>query len=168
MNSKNLLLTGVPGCGKSTLIENIVKKIPGPVRGFITREIRSKGERVGFRILTLDGKEGVLAHKDSPSLLRVGRYGVNVDQLEKIALPAMEPANPEEVVVIDEIGKMECLSLRFRETLRRLLDSENRVIGSIALKGDPFIQRIKQRPDVLLVQVTEKNRNSLADALMPD
>jgi len=64
-------------------------------------------------------------------------------------------------VVIDEIGKMECFSPLFRETLLKVLDSENPVIGSIALKGTVFIEKIKQRRDVLLVTVSEKNRDSL-------
>jgi len=64
-------------------------------------------------------------------------------------------------VVIDEIGKMECLSPFFREALPKVLDSENLVIGSIAQKDNAFIEKIKEREDVLLVTVSEKNRDSL-------
>ncbi len=166
MDPKNILLTGPPRCGKSTVIEKLVKQISRPVTGFFTREIREKGRRVGFSIITLDGSEGVLAHEGSSTPLRVGKYGVNIEELDQIAVPSMIPARPDEIVVIDEIGKMECLSPLFRETLIKRLDSENLVIGSIALKGGPFIQKIKEREDVFLVTVSEKNRDSLAADLL--
>jgi len=161
MKAKNILLTGPPRCGKSTLIAKLVKQFRQPVTGFFTREIREKGQRVGFAILTMDGKEGVLAHKDSRSEIRVSKYGVNIEDLDQIAVPSMIPNKPDQFVVIDEIGKMECFSLLFRETLIKVLDSPHPVIGSIALKGGPFIQKIKERKDVLLVNISEKNRDSL-------
>ena len=133
--------------------------------GFFTREIREGGGRVGFAITTLDGKEGVLAHEASQSKIRVGKYGVDLESLDRIAVPSMIPAGPDEIVIIDEIGKMECLSRLFRETLVKTLDSPNPVIGSIALKGSPFIEAIKKRPDVRLVMVDENNRDSLVESL---
>jgi len=145
MNAKNILLTGPPRCGKSTVIEKIVEQIQRPVVGFFTREIKEKGRRVGFSINTLDGREGVLAHEDSKSPVRVGKYGVNLDELERIAVPPMIPSKPDEIVVIDEIGKMECYSPLFRETLISTLNSANSVVGSIAQKGSPFIEKIKGR-----------------------
>jgi nucleoside-triphosphatase THEP1 len=166
MSAKNILLTGPPRCGKSTVIEKFVEQIQRPVTGFFTREIKEKGRRVGFSIINLDGREGVLAHEDSESPVRVGRYGVNVDELDRIAVPAMIPSKPDEIVVIDEIGKMECYSALFRKTLINTLNSANSVIGSIAQKGSPFIEKMKGRKDVLLVSVSEKNRDSLAAYLL--
>ena len=168
MNSKNLLVTGPPHCGKSTLIERVVSRIDVPSIGFFTSEIREKGRRVGFKIVTLDGREGVLAHEKIKGKSRVGKYGVNLDDLDNIAVPSMIPSGPEQIVVIDEIGKMECLSLLFRQTLLQTLDSPNRVIGSIALKGGPFIQQIKARRDVKLIHVTEENRDGLAKSLLEE
>jgi nucleoside-triphosphatase THEP1 len=161
MRANNILLTGPPRCGKSTLVEKLVHRLDRPLTGFFTRELREKGRRVGFSITTLDGKEGILAHESSKSQQRVGKYGVNVDDLARLAVPSMIPSKPDQIVVIDEIGKMECLSPIFRETLAKVLDSENLVIGSIAQKGDAFIEEIKERKDVLLVMVSEKNRDSL-------
>ena len=166
MKPKNILLTGPPRCGKSTVIEKLVEQIRMPVTGFFTREIREKGRRVGFSITTLDGKEGVLAHENSKSRSKVGKYGVNIDQLDRIAVPSIIPPASDQIVIIDEIGKMECFSPLFRQTLIKMLNSENWVIGSIALKGGPFIQKIKEREDVLLVTVTETNRDSLAADLL--
>ena len=161
--SRNILVTGPPRCGKSTLIERVVGRVQKPMTGFFTREMRQGGKRVGFSITTLDGKEGVLAHQDTKSRFRVGKYGVNLDHIDQIAVPSMVPANADEIVVIDEIGKMECFSYLFRQTLLNVLDSDNSVLGSIALKGDKFIQKIREREDVLLIHITENNRDELVD-----
>jgi nucleoside-triphosphatase len=166
MSAKNILVTGPPRCGKSTLIEKLIHRIPRPLTGFYTREIREGGKRTGFAIITLDGRQGVLAHEDSKSLVRVGKYGVNLEELERIAVPAMIPSKPDEIVIIDEIGKMECYSPLFRETLIKTLDSANSVVGSIAQRGSPFIEKIKARKDVQLLTVSEKNRGSLAAYLL--
>jgi len=161
MKPKNILLTGPPRCGKSALIEKIIRQIDKPLTGFFTREIKEKGQRVGFSIITLDGKGGILAHKESKSKMRVGKYGVNIDELDRIAVPSIIPSKADQIVIIDEIGKMECFSPLFRETLIKTLDSANPVIGSIAQKGSPFIEKVKERKDVLLVPVSEENRDSL-------
>jgi nucleoside-triphosphatase len=97
--------------------------------------------------------------------LKVGKYGVRIQDLDQIAVPAMIPSSPDEIVIIDEIGKMECLSTLFRETLIRTLDSDSPVIGSIALRGGPFIEEIKKRNDVTVIAISEKNRDTLADEL---
>ena len=159
MGNKNVLFTGAPGCGKSTLIEKIVKRSRSPKTGFFTKEIREKGQRVGFSLRTLEGKQGVLAHKELDSPFRVGKYGVNVEDIDRIAVPSLIPDKKDQMVVIDEIGKMECFSILFKETLVQVLESNNPVLGSIALKGDRFIEKIKKRKDVHLIRITEKNRD---------
>ncbi|MBW1669634.1 MAG: NTPase [Deltaproteobacteria bacterium] len=158
---KNILITGPPRCGKSTLIERIIARVQKPLTGFFTREIREGGKRKGFSIITLDGKNGILAHENIRGRFRVGKYGVNLNDINQIAVPSMIPGRPNELVVIDEIGKMECLSPLFRQTLESVLDSENPVLGSIAQTGDRFIQKIRERKDVLLIQVTTANRDEL-------
>ena len=159
MPATNILVTGPPRSGKSTLIEEVVKKIKRPATGFFTRELRDKGKRVGFLIATLDGKTGILAHENIKSRYKVGKYGVNLGDLDQVAVPSMLPSTDDQLVVIDEIGKMECLSRLFKETLLRVLSLDNQVIGSIALKGDHFMQTIKNRDDVALVSISETTRN---------
>ncbi len=163
MPPKNFLVTGPPGCGKSTVIETVVKRMNLPMTGFFTREIREKGHRRGFKIVTLAGKEGILALDTLGGSIRVGRYGVDLNDLERVAVPSMIASKPDQIVVIDEIGKMECYSSLFRETLIRTLDSPHRVIGSITLKGGSFIQQIKNREDVSIHAISEHNRDALPD-----
>ena len=137
----------------------MVQKINKPATGFFTQELREEGRRVGFSIATLEGKTGTLAHQSIKSKFRVGKYGVNLEDLDQIAIPSMLPSTPDQVVVIDEIGKMECFSRIFKETLLQVLSSKNQVIGSIAIKGDHFIQRIKKRDDVTLVSISQNTRD---------
>jgi len=160
---RNILFTGLPGCGKSKIIEKIVQRLDRPSTGFFTREIRAAGRRTGFSIITLDGRRGILAHIDIQSSKRVGKYRVNLPDIDRLAVPSMIPADEAVVVVVDEIGKMECLSALFRQTLADVLDSPNLLVGSIALKGDAFIDAVKKRPDTLLISVSEKNRDHLAE-----
>jgi nucleoside-triphosphatase len=163
---KNILLTGPPGCGKSTIIEKIVQRINLPCTGFFTGEMRERGRRVGFSIATLDGRRGIIAHIDIRSPYRVGKYGVNLQNIDTVAVPSMVAESDNVVVVVDEIGKMECFSAMFRQTLIRVLDSPNTVVGSIALKGDAFINGIKKRPDSRLIPVSERNRDVLAEEVL--
>jgi len=158
--ANNILVTGPPRSGKSTLIEKVVQGISRPATGFFTQELREKGRRVGFSITTLEGKTGVLAHQDIKSRFRVGNYRVNLEDLDQIAVPSMLPSTPDQIVVVDEVGKMECFSPLFKETLIQVLSSANLVIGSVAIKGDRFIQSIKKRDDVSLVSITEKTRDA--------
>ena len=160
MPVNNILVTGPPRSGKSTLIEKVVQSIGRPATGFFTQELREKGRRVGFSITTFQGKTGVLAHQRIRGTFKVGKYGVNLEDLDQIAVPSMLPSTPDQIVVVDEIGKMECFSRLFKETLIKVLSSDNLVIGSVAIKGDRFIQSIKKRDDVSLVSITEKTRDA--------
>jgi nucleoside-triphosphatase len=162
----NVLLTGMPGVGKTTLIHSVVEKLDRPARGFTTAEIREGGRRRGFKIATLDGQEGILAHETIAGSPRVSRYGVSTADLEAIGIPAITPHDPSEIIILDEIGKMECVSEPFKDAAWRALDAPNLVLGTIARKGTGFIARVKQRPDVQLFEVTRGNRDQLvADIL---
>ena len=162
----NILLTGKPGMGKTTLVQKLVKALERPARGMYTAETREDGRRVGFKLVTLDGKEGVLAHEDIRSANRVSRYGVSTDDLEAIGIPAITPASPGEIIVIDEIGKMECASQAFKDAVWAALEAPNLVLCTIARKGVGFIARVKRRPDVTLFEVTKQNRDHLAGQIL--
>lgn len=162
----NLLLTGRPGVGKTTLVRRVLEELGDiPATGFYTVEIRTGGRRLGFRIVTLDGREAILAHVETRSKHRVSRYGVDVAAFERVALPSMAPDLPTCLLVIDEIGKMECYSQAFRETIVCALDADTPVLATVALRGDRFIEGLKAREDVELVEITPANRDNLVKQL---
>ena len=112
------LLTGPPRTGKTTLIKEVIRGYPGKVGGFYTEEIRERNERTGFRLVTIDGKATVLSHVSYRSPYRVGKYGVNVEGLELVGVTALlDAVRNADLVVVDEIGRMEMLSLKFRDAV---------------------------------------------------
>jgi len=158
----NILLTGNPRVGKTTIIKKVVENLKD-VGGFYTEEIRD-GYRKGFRIITLDGKEGILAHMDIKNRYRVGKYGVNIEDLENVAVKSMEKGLDRDIIVIDEIGKMELFSEKFRNTLEKALDTR-KVLGTIMKKSNYFADKVKNRKDVKVLLVEESNRDVLVEEI---
>lgn len=161
------LLTGRPGTGKTSLIKQAVTPVAGRAGGFYTEEIRQEGVRQGFRLVTLTGETAILAHIDIRSPYRVSKYGVDVDSLERVGVSALEQAAEQcDLVVIDEIGKMELFSARFRESVSRLIGRGKNVLGTIMLSPDPWADRIKHQPQVKLITVTRTNHSQVLAELM--
>jgi len=161
-----VLLTGRPGCGKTTLIKCVVNKLARPAGGFYTEEIRERGARVGFKIVTLDGKEALLAHVDFKTTERVGKYGLELSALENIGIEAVRAAfRARQLVVIDEIGPMEIQSPIFRDVVNEALDSGAPVLATVTARSFPFTDTIKKRPDVTLIEVRLRNRGQLVSKL---
>lgn len=168
--AKNILLSGVPGIGKTTIIVKLSRMLGRKAVGFYTSEIRVGGQRVGFSIRSLGGFEDILAHVDFRSRYRVGRYGVEPKGLEK-AIEEIERAievGEGRYILMDEIGKMELFSDRFRELVIRALDSPLPVVATIFFKSHPFCDLIKARGDIRLIEVTKNNRDELPQMLYMD
>ena len=132
-----------------------------PVTGFTTEEIRERGRRVGFAVETVAGENATLAHIDLPGPPRVGKYGVDLRVLERLAIPALRAAAGV-LVVIDELGKMELASSAFRDAVERVFASTAGVIATVHTFRHPFTDALKARPDVERLQVTAANRDDLA------
>jgi nucleoside-triphosphatase len=165
--SKAILLTGRPGCGKTTLIRRVFDLLPGPVGGFYTQEIREGGVRKGFAIISLDGRRGILAHVDIRGRKRVGKYGVDTAVLDALGVDAIQKAVAEGgIVVIDEIGPMEIMSDRFRQAVLRALQSEATMLGTVAQRSIPFTDQIKSMPGVTLIEVRRDNQEDLLSHIL--
>ncbi len=157
------LLTGPPGTGKTSLIKVAVTDLSGRAGGFYTEEIRSEaGERYGFCLVTLDGKSGVLAHMKIKSANRVGKYGVDIKVMDDTGVAAiLDAINNSDVIVIDEIGKMELFSEKFKEAVLSAIGSGKKVLGTIMLNHNPFADPVKRRPEVELIPVLRTNNEQV-------
>jgi len=163
MAGLNLLVTGKPGVGKTTLVERVLAELRGSLRvaGFTTAEVREpSGERSGFTIRTLAGAQGELARVGLPSRVRVGRYGVQLEVFEGFVLPELARRDVD-LFVIDEIGKMECASARFCHAVEEALDAQISVLATLGIGHVPFMQAMRERADIELLALTERNRDVL-------
>jgi len=165
---KNILLTGRPGCGKTTVLVRLAERLNTPrAAGFYTEERRAGGKRCGFAVRTLRGKAGTLSSIHLRSGPRVGKYRVDITAFEEIVLPELaRPWNEVDVFLVDEIGKMECLSRRFVEAIERILDGPVPVVATVGRYGPEFARRVLVRPDARLIEVTPANRDALPDRIL--
>ncbi len=165
-----VVLTGKPGIGKTTVIKKIALQLKGKAEGFYTEEFRDKeGKREGFYVITLDGKKTLLASKNIKTPFKVGSYSVNLEEFEETVLPALKRAlNSRNIIIIDEIGKMELFSDRFAQIVKDIFSDENTtVIATVPIKNiHPVVSWIKKRPDVLLFEVDYKNRDTLPQKIL--
>jgi nucleoside-triphosphatase len=163
---KHLLITGKPGVGKTTLIRKVAECLKDykPV-GFYTQEIRVTGHREGFRMVSLNGRSGILSHVHHKGPCRVGRYGVDLPGFERFLTDIDLCHSASHLVMIDEIGKMECLSSQFTTEMETLFNSSKLIVATIALKGEGFMSQVKQRPDCELLVISTENRDSVIDTV---
>jgi nucleoside-triphosphatase len=160
INNRHLLITGTPGCGKTTLIKKVVRHFSSwEVTGFWTNEVRKAGRRIGFDIVVVGGESGVLARVEKKSLkspkFQVGRYYVSTIDLEILVVPILYLKS--DLLIIDEIGKMEIFSSKFRQGLIYALNHHSCVLATIGRQSLPFLNSIKAREDVYVWELTRSN-----------
>lgn len=172
MRKRLLLLTGNPGVGKTTLLLGIVETVRSngySVGGMVSREVRSCGARVGFELLDLSSsKHGWLAHVNQSSGPSVGRYRVNMHDLERFGAEAIINAIHNcDAIFIDEVGPMELLSERFEEAAKKAVESEKLVIGIVHWKArNVLIEEMRRREDAETYVVTSENREGLREIVV--
>ncbi len=168
--TKNVLITGPPGVGKTTVIKKLSRGLNGGTCGFYTREIRDGGKRVGFELVSLkEDRRETLASVDFNTSYRVGRYGVKPSRLEPFLEEIENNLHEEREVIcflLDEIGKMELFSQKFRRTVMQVLDSRFPVVATIMSSSHRYADAIKSREDTRLVEVSRENRDELPGKLL--
>jgi nucleoside-triphosphatase THEP1 len=159
---KAYLLTGGPGVGKTTIIKRALEKAQLVAGGFFTEEIIGSGARQGFRIVTLEGDSTILAHIDVKSPYRVSKYGVDIEGLDRVGVAALQEATREcDLIVIDEIGKMELFSPSFQLAVSNAINSQKRILGTIMRSPHPWTDEIKRHPNVVISTVTRTNHREV-------
>jgi nucleoside-triphosphatase THEP1 len=165
---QNILITGNPRVGKTTLIKRVVETTGKMVVGFVTSEIRENNRRIGFNIESYSGIKLLLASKENKtSRYRVASYGVYLDNVDTIVDQVEHDLDKQnyELIILDEIGKMELFSSKFKLFVERCLE-QNCVLGTIMLRDNSFTQRIKNRSDTRIYQLTEKNREQAEEDII--
>jgi nucleoside-triphosphatase len=162
---RTLLLTGRPGIGKTTVIVAVAEALRERAGGFYTKEIRGPGGRQGFRLVTLGGQEAVMAHVNlrKPGRPRVGRYSVDVEAIERVGVTALRQAmRQKQIVVVDEIGKMELFCGPFKDVVLQAMNGPYTVVATAMANPNPWVDSLKAMPNVTCWEVTAGNRDSLA------
>ncbi len=160
-------LSGLPGVGKTTTLIRTVQMLEEEgfkVGGMITEELKEGNRRVGFYVMDWATKnKEIFAHKDFESRYKVGPYGINVDVLDRVGVKALEDAiNTADIIIVDEVGKMEVVSKRFVSVVREILDMDKHMIITLHKKSrNPLLQEIRRRDDMRMLEVTPLNRNLL-------
>jgi nucleoside-triphosphatase len=161
-----ILLEGRPGSGKTTIVRRLVGRLHHEsisATGFTTKELRVRGRRVGFAVESLRGEGATLASVDFKGPVRVGKYGVDLDALERVALPALDPPTASTVVVVDELGKMELASSRLTSRIQALFEGPNDIVAAVHVFKHPVTDELKKRADVDIVRVTRERRDEIPD-----
>lgn len=167
-----VFITGAPGVGKTTLVRKVVEKLGDRAIGFWTEEVRDRKtrRRVGFKVVTTDGKEALFASKRFTSKKLVGSYGVNVKRFEGIVIPLLKRALKERnrVVVIDEVGKMELFSKEFRELVRELAhDPKVKLLATLPIRDvHPLVRELRKMQGAVLIELTRGNREGMDEEIM--
>lgn len=164
---KHLLIIGRPRVGKTTLIKRLTQELRGSaVDGFYTEEVREDGERSGFWLSSLDGRQALLAHRHLQSPYRVGAYRVNVAVLDELAVSIIRRAiRSARILFLDEIGKMELFSKAFQQAVEGAIARGPRLVATGSVQRLPWLERLKRRNDVELIPLSTTNRQALFDEL---
>lgn len=153
------LVTGEPGVGKTTLIRQVVSTMRLRAGGFYTEDLRTGGAREGFRIVTLDGEIALLASAGHPGPVHVSKYGVDLEELERVGVAALRRAMDRgHVAVADEIGRMQLFSRAFRQTVFEAVRAGHPLLGTIMAGRNPYADRIRTHRNVEILTLTESNR----------
>jgi nucleoside-triphosphatase len=172
LRKRVLLLTGSPGVGKTTVLLKVVEALRAKgysVGGMISREVREGGTRVGFEVLNLtSNRRGWLAHVNQRAGPQVGKYRVNLEDLNSVGAEAIIKAVEEcDVVAVDEVGPMELFSEKFKQAVRLAVESGKLVIGVVHWKArDKLIEDIKSREDAEIFTVTYENRDKMHQSVL--
>ncbi|MEA2104442.1 MAG: NTPase [Candidatus Cloacimonadota bacterium] len=163
----NILITGFPNIGKTTLMQKVREKLTCKIGGFITYEKFVKGTRTGFYIEDFSGNRMTMADINLDSPYQFAQYGVSIDAFEKIGIPALYEAQKNaDIILIDEIGTMESFSDEFCTLLIEVFNTPKPLLATIKKKDSVLTSTLKNREDVLLFNLTTENRNLLVGKIL--
>lgn len=160
--AKNIIITGSPGTGKTTLIKRLARDlIPLVIKGFFKESIVEYNVCKGFRIITLNYEEHILAHINIEGPDRMNMYGVHIEGFENLISEELRIKPGIELFLIDEIGKMECMSTKFCLQLKKIFASDIPLIATTSISHIPGERKFQEQNNIKLIRLTLQNRDSL-------
>ena len=164
---KHLLIVGRPGIGKTTLMKRIIQALRGrSIDGFISEELREHGERVGFWLSSLDGRQVLLAHRRMEHGVRVGPYRVNTEVMSEVAVPIIRRGIKHALILfLDELGRMELCAADFQDAVNEAFDNGPSIVATAGIQHLPFLTAVKRRKDVELIPLSSANRKAVEEEL---
>ena len=160
-------ITGLPGSGKTYALLRVIEMLKGEellIGGMVDEPIEEGRKKTGFTVRNLlTDEKAVFASTDIESKVVVGKLGVDLSKLEEVGVKALKEAIEKcDIIVIDEVGKMEVESEAFVEAVKETLDADKPMIITLHKKSrNPLLQDIRRRDDVRILEVTPTNRNIL-------
>ena len=160
--AKNIFITGTPGVGKTTLLKKLAHDLSMLViKGFYKEKIVEDDSTRGFRVVSFDYQEQILAHLFIEGPNKIDGFGVNIDGFEKFILPQLKNLDMVDLFIFDEIGKMECMSEPFCKGFQKILDIDTPIIATYSHYGPLKFEVLKKRKDTTFLQMTSKNRDDI-------
>jgi len=166
-----VLVTGPSGIGKTSILRRTLKELKNrgyAIGGMTCREVREGGVRVGFEIMDIStGQRGWLAHVNQPTGPKIGKYHVNLTDIDVIGAGSiLDALQNADIVTVDEIGPMELLSTAFSNALLKAVESSKPLLGTIHYKlSNSVIDSIRMREDTEILRVTYANRENLQNLI---
>ena len=158
----NFYITGEKGRGKSFLIRQLMEKWDGGIQGFLTLPYTICERRKGFYLHSLQELEEI--ENDLPISVQ---YGENVcfsvpETFERLGCAALKQAlESEDMVVMDELGKLEHQAFGFQQAVEKVLDSENLTLCAIKKADAPFLHRLCSRTDIVLFDLDAESTDKI-------
>jgi nucleoside-triphosphatase THEP1 len=160
--SKNVFITGIPGVGKTTLVKKLAHDLSMLViKGFYKEKIIEDDSIRGFRVVSFDYQEQILAHLFIEGPNKIDGFGVNIEGFEKFILPQIQNIDIVDLFIFDEIGKMECMSDSFCSGFEKIIESNTPVIATYSHHSAFKFNVLKKRKDTTFLQMTSKNRDNI-------
>ncbi len=157
-----IFLTGNPGIGKTTIIKKVIERIERKVIGFYTTEIRKEGKRIGFEIVEIPSNtKHLFASTEKISNIRFGKYYLDLEPLEEIIKKIEDKESEADIIIIDEIGKMEFFSKKFRNFIKKLLNSNKTLLATLHRSYKKEFGRYGE-----VIEVTKENRDFLPEKIL--
>jgi len=154
-----IFLTGRPGCGKSTLIQRIIDELQKrkiKIAGILTPEIRTSSGRQGFKIIDIaSGEKGILAAVYIKSNYKVSKYGINISDIDRIVEQFEKSLAGADIIIIDEVGKMEFYSKKFKATIDKILALDKPLLASL---HRALINDFKNYGEIIFVDKSNKEQ----------